>query len=116
MDVSRRVVERIFYNGTGRATVLNGLPHAEGLAVDWVGRKLYWVDSFLDCMKVSELDGRYMRKLAEHCVDSNNTYCFDNPRAIVVHPKYGYKTSRFYPRVGRVGQLTPFKTKVDVDA
>ncbi|KAI4873047.1 hypothetical protein NFI96_006125 [Prochilodus magdalenae] len=90
IDVSRRVVERMFFNGTGREVVVNGVLHGEGLAVDWVGRKLYWVDSFLDCMKVSELDGRFVRKLAEHCVDANNTYCFENPRAIVVHPKFGY--------------------------
>uniref|UniRef100_A0A8C9SXP4 Low-density lipoprotein receptor-related protein 2 n=1 Tax=Scleropages formosus TaxID=113540 RepID=A0A8C9SXP4_SCLFO len=90
IDVTRRVVERMFYNGTGRETVVNGVLHGEGLAVDWVGRKLYWVDSFLDCLKVSELDGRFVKKLADHCVDSNNTYCFENPRAVVVHPKYGY--------------------------
>ncbi|GAA6077980.1 low-density lipoprotein receptor-related protein 2a isoform X1 [Tachysurus ichikawai] len=90
IDVSRRVVERMFFNGTGREVVLNGVMHGEGLAVDWVGRKLYWVDSFLDCLQVSELDGRFVRKLAEHCVDANNTYCFENPRAIVVHPKFGY--------------------------
>ncbi|XP_016414141.1 low-density lipoprotein receptor-related protein 2-like [Sinocyclocheilus rhinocerous] len=90
IDVSRRVLERMFFNGTGREVVVNGILHGEGLAVDWVGRKLYWVDSFLDCMKVSELDGRFVRKLAEHCVDANNTYCFENPRAIVLHPKFGY--------------------------
>uniref|UniRef100_A0A8C2IBE8 Low density lipoprotein receptor-related protein 2a n=1 Tax=Cyprinus carpio TaxID=7962 RepID=A0A8C2IBE8_CYPCA len=90
IDVSRRVLERMFFNGTGREVVVNGILHGEGLAVDWVGRKLYWVDSFLDCMKVSELDGRFVRKLAEHCVDANNTYCFENPRAVVLHPKFGY--------------------------
>ncbi|XP_073701234.1 low-density lipoprotein receptor-related protein 2a [Garra rufa] len=90
IDVSRRVLERMFFNGTGREVVVNGILHGEGLAVDWIGRKLYWVDSFLDCVKVSELDGRFVRKLAEHCVDANNTYCFENPRAIVLHPKFGY--------------------------
>ncbi|CAB1328475.1 unnamed protein product, partial [Coregonus sp. 'balchen'] len=90
IDVSRRVIERMFYNGSNREVVVNGVLHGEGLAVDWVGRKLYWVDSFLDCLKVSELDGRFAKKLAEHCVDTNNTYCFENPRALVLHPKYGY--------------------------
>ncbi|KAL0184923.1 hypothetical protein M9458_020619, partial [Cirrhinus mrigala] len=78
----RLVLERMFFNGTGREVVVNGILHGEGLA-------LYWVDSFLDCMKVSELDGRFVRKLAEHCVDANNTYCFENPRAVVLHPKFG---------------------------
>ncbi|TNN64423.1 Low-density lipoprotein receptor-related protein 2 [Liparis tanakae] len=89
IDVNRRVIERMSFTGGDREVVVNGVPHGEGLAVDWVARKLYWVDSFLDCLKVSELDGRFERKLAEHCVDANNTYCFENPRAIVLHPKYG---------------------------
>ncbi|XP_035811393.2 low-density lipoprotein receptor-related protein 2a isoform X1 [Amphiprion ocellaris] len=90
IDVSRRVIERMFFNGSNREVVVNGVLHGEGLAVDWIARKLYWVDSFLDCLKVSELDGRFVKKLTEHCVDANNTYCFENPRAIVLHPKYGY--------------------------
>lgn len=89
IDVGRRVIERMFYNGSNREVVVNGVLHGEGLAVDWVARKLYWLDSFLDCLKVSELDGRFVKKLAEHCVDANNTYCFENPRALVLHPKYG---------------------------
>lgn len=90
IDVSRRVIERMSFNGSNREVVVNGVLHGEGLAVDWIARKLYWVDSFLDCLKVSELDGRFVKKLAEHCVDANNTFCFENPRAIVLHPKYGW--------------------------
>ncbi|CAG5865572.1 unnamed protein product [Menidia menidia] len=90
IDVSRRVIERMSFNASNREVVVSGVLHGEGLAVDWIARKLYWVDSFLDCLKVSELDGRFVRKLAELCVDDNNTYCFENPRGIVVHPKYGY--------------------------
>ncbi|KAL7385074.1 hypothetical protein ABVT39_014795 [Epinephelus coioides] len=90
IDVSRRVIERMSFNGSNREVVVNGVLHGEGLAVDWIARKLYWTDSFLDCLKVSELDGRFVKKLAEHCVDANNTYCFENPRAIVLHPKYGF--------------------------
>lgn len=89
IDVSRRVIERMSYGGGDREAVVSGVVHGEGLAVDWLARKLYWVDSFLDCLKVSELDGRFVKKLAEHCVDANNTFCFENPRAIVLHPKYG---------------------------
>ncbi|MEQ2180384.1 hypothetical protein GOODEAATRI_000741 [Goodea atripinnis] len=89
IDVSRRVIERMLFNGSNREVVVSGVLHGEGLAVDWIGRKLYWVDSFLDCLKVSELDGRFVKKLAEHCVDVNNSYCFENPRGIVLHPKYG---------------------------
>jgi len=48
------------------------------------------VDAYKDCLYVSELDGRFQKKLVDRCVDINNTYCFQHPRAIVVHPKYGY--------------------------
>lgn len=57
-------------------------------------RKLYWVDAYRDCLYVSELDGRFRKKLVDRCVDANNTFCFQYPRAIVVHPKYGYDLPR----------------------
>ncbi|XP_051883463.1 low-density lipoprotein receptor-related protein 2a [Pristis pectinata] len=91
IDMGRRVMERMFLNETVKETVINyDLLGAEGLAVDWVGRKLYWVDHFKNCLNVAELDGRFRKKLAEHCLDTNGIYCFENPRAIVVYPKYGY--------------------------
>ncbi|XP_058889689.1 low-density lipoprotein receptor-related protein 2-like isoform X2 [Acipenser ruthenus] len=115
IDVGRRVVERMFLNGTNRESVLTGVQHGEGLAVDWVGRKLYWVDAFLDCLNVAELDGRFVKKLAEHCVDSNNSYCFENPRAVAVHPKYGYvywSDWGYKAFIGRVGMDGTNKTAV----
>ena len=30
-----------------------------GLAIDWLSRKLYWTDSILSHIYVSELDGRH---------------------------------------------------------
>lgn len=48
------------------------------------------MDAYLKCISVSDLDGRYHRRLVEHCLDANNTFCFDNPRGIVLHPQYGY--------------------------
>ncbi|XP_040532597.1 low-density lipoprotein receptor-related protein 2 isoform X11 [Gallus gallus] len=90
IDVGRKVIERMFLNGTNKEAVISDdVPNGEGIAVDWVGRKLYWVDAYKDCLYVSELDGRFQKKLVDRCVDINNTYCFQHPRAIVVHPKYG---------------------------
>ncbi|ELW62289.1 Low-density lipoprotein receptor-related protein 2 [Tupaia chinensis] len=91
IDIQRHVIERMFLNKTNREIIINHrLPAAEGLAVDWVARKLYWVDINLNSMFVSNLDGGYRRTLAQHCVDANNTFCFDNPRGIALHPQYGY--------------------------
>ncbi|XP_066544684.1 low-density lipoprotein receptor-related protein 2a isoform X1 [Amia ocellicauda] len=115
IDVPRRVIERMFFNGTNKETVVNGVLHGEGLAVDWVARKMYWVDAMQDCLNVAELDGRFVKKLADHCVDPNNTYCFENPRAIVVHPKYGYiywSDWGYRAFIGRVGTDGTNKTAV----
>lgn len=39
LDVGRRVIERMFLNGTNKETIINtDIPSGEGLAVDWVGR------------------------------------------------------------------------------
>ncbi|XP_072468338.1 low-density lipoprotein receptor-related protein 2 isoform X1 [Notamacropus eugenii] len=116
IDLERQVIERMFLNGTNKETVINSnLPAGEGLAVDWVARKLYWLDAYLNCLFVANLDGRFRRKLAEHCVDSNNTFCFQYPRGIVLHPKYGqvYWTDwADRPYIGRVGMDGTNKTVI----
>ncbi|XP_023355035.1 low-density lipoprotein receptor-related protein 2 isoform X2 [Sarcophilus harrisii] len=116
IDLEKQVIERMFLNGTNKETVINNnLPAGEGLAVDWVARKLYWLDAYLNCLFVANLDGRFRRKLAEHCVDSNNTFCFQHPRGIVLHPKYGqvYWTDwADRPYIGRVGMDGTNKTVI----
>lgn len=44
-------------------------------------RKLYWVDSVNDVMEVAELDGSQRKTLVYTGMDQ--------PRAVVVNPKYG---------------------------
>ncbi|XP_041779439.1 low-density lipoprotein receptor-related protein 2 [Anopheles merus] len=53
----------------------------EGIAIDWVGRKLYWLDRHSKNLDVAELDGTRRKTLRSGVVD---------PRAIVVHPGIGY--------------------------
>jgi len=48
------------------------------------------VDANLDAMFVSELNGTNRRTLIKGCIDTNRTYCFGQPRAVVVHPKRGF--------------------------
>uniref|UniRef100_A0A8C5RBH8 EGF-like domain-containing protein n=1 Tax=Leptobrachium leishanense TaxID=445787 RepID=A0A8C5RBH8_9ANUR len=116
IDVGRRVIERMFLNGTNKETIIShDVLSGEGLAVDWVGRKIYWVDAYKDCLNVAELDGRFRKKLLEHCVDVNNTYCFQYPRAIVLHPKKGYVYWTDWgdnPYIGRVGMDGKNKTAI----
>lgn len=51
----------------------------ESLAVDWVGRNLYWTDYVLETIEVSKLDGTHRTVL----VSENVT----NPRGLVVDPR-----------------------------
>jgi low density lipoprotein receptor-related protein 5/6 len=53
----------------------------DGIAVDWIGRNLYWCDSGTDRIEVSHLNGSSRRVLI-----SEN---LDEPRAIVVDPGEG---------------------------
>ncbi|CAK1543699.1 unnamed protein product [Leptosia nina] len=64
------------------AVVQQGLSTAEGLAVDWVGGNLYWVESSLHQIEVARADGRHRRTLIAGDMDS--------PRAIALDPTKGY--------------------------
>jgi integrin beta 2 len=58
-----------------------GLATTEGLAVDWIGEKIYWVESKLYQIEVAEIDGK-----------NRNTLIAGNmlsPRAIVLDPSVG---------------------------
>lgn len=57
----------------------SGVTVTESLAVDWVGRNLYWTDYVLETVEVSKLDGSHRTVL----VSVNVT----NPRALVLDPR-----------------------------
>ena len=59
----------------------SGLATAEGLAVDWIGKNLYWVESNLDQIEVCKLNGSYRRTLIAGNMEA--------PRAIALDPRYG---------------------------
>ncbi|XP_066998103.2 low-density lipoprotein receptor-related protein 2 [Anabrus simplex] len=86
-DVSAKTIFRSRINGpTGRPTVKEPVirhdSHGlEGIAVDWVGRKLYWLDRHSKHLEVAELNGTNRRTLKAGIAD---------PRALVVHPGTGY--------------------------
>ncbi|MFH4978606.1 hypothetical protein AB6A40_005315 [Gnathostoma spinigerum] len=54
----------------------------EGIAVDWVGRKLYLLNRQDRSIRVCELDGRFCKTLIRDRITQ--------PKAIVVHPGKGY--------------------------
>uniref|UniRef100_A0A914DZH1 EGF-like domain-containing protein n=1 Tax=Acrobeloides nanus TaxID=290746 RepID=A0A914DZH1_9BILA len=69
----------------------------EGIAVDWVGRKLYMLNRLERSLRVCELDGRFCRTLIRDRIAQ--------PKAIVVHPMKGYvyfTEWSLQPFIGRV--------------
>ncbi|GFX35954.1 low-density lipoprotein receptor-related protein 4 [Trichonephila clavipes] len=71
------------WNGSDPRTIIStDLVTADGLAVDWVAKNLYWTDSGRKIIEVSRVDGSSRKVL----VDLD----LDEPRAIVVFPRKGY--------------------------
>ncbi|XP_046609747.1 low-density lipoprotein receptor-related protein 2 isoform X1 [Neodiprion virginianus] len=81
-DVTAKTIYRAPLAGGEKEMVIRHDSHGlEGIAVDWVGRKLYWLDRHSRHLDVSELDGTSRMTLKSGITD---------PRAIVVHPGTGY--------------------------
>ncbi|ESN93589.1 hypothetical protein HELRODRAFT_88372 [Helobdella robusta] len=70
---------------------------SEGLAVDWVNHKLYWVESYLDQIEVSNFWGKERLTVISGEMK--------NPRGIVLYPRLGYMFwtdwDPKYPRIER---------------
>lgn len=82
-DVLQDVIYRVHRNGTTREIVLASQNEGvEGLAVDWVSKNLYYIDSRKGTLNVlSTRNVTYRRTLLKN---------LKRPRAIVVHPNRGY--------------------------
>lgn len=65
----------------GVVVVVGGLEAPDGLACDWVARKLYWADSETDRIEVANVDGTCRRVLYWRDIHQ--------PRAIVLDPPRG---------------------------
>ena len=82
-DVISNTIQRAPLVNSSNVTVVveNGLNTSEGIALDWINRKLYWTDGTANKIEVSDLDGKERLPLV--------TSDLENPRAIVVHPFAG---------------------------
>nr|XP_050041186.1 low-density lipoprotein receptor-related protein 6-like isoform X1 [Dermacentor andersoni] len=82
-DVGLEVIRRRPLEGSGAdVTVASmGVVSPDGLACDWVGRKLYWTDSETNRLEVAELDGSHRKVLLWRDLDQ--------PRAIALVPTDG---------------------------
>ncbi|XP_051952246.1 nidogen-2 [Xyrauchen texanus] len=82
-DFGRHTINRVVFEFGSKpeAIIQQDLGQPEGIAVDAVHRKLFWVDSGKDKIETSGLDGRNRKVL----LDSDLV----NPRAIIVDAKSG---------------------------
>ncbi|XP_063064253.1 low-density lipoprotein receptor-related protein 1 isoform X3 [Engraulis encrasicolus] len=82
-DVRTQTIKRAFINGTGVETVVSAdLPNAQGLAVDWVSRNLFWTsyDANKKQINVARLDGSFKNAVIQG---------LDKPHCLVLHPILG---------------------------
>lgn len=82
-DVYLDVIRRATLNGSGwmETVVSKQLATTDGLAVDWIARNLYWMDSGRDVIEVSRLDGTSRKTIVDRDLDE--------PRAVALFPQKG---------------------------
>ncbi|XP_062917915.1 low-density lipoprotein receptor-related protein 5-like isoform X1 [Mobula hypostoma] len=99
-DVSEEAIKQTHVNLTGKSqkVIISGLVSPDGLACDWLGKKLYWTDSETNRIEVANLDGMYRKVLFWQDLDQ--------PRAIALDPQQGYMYWTDWgeiPRIERAG-------------
>ena len=75
-DVTLEQVARAFSNGSEVEVLAKHVINPDGVAVDWIGRTLYWTDAGTNKIEVSRLDGSFRTSL----VTANVGF----PRAIIL--------------------------------
>lgn len=83
-DVGLEEIKSMHINDskTNRSVIYTGLMSPDGLACDWLGKKLYWTDSETNRIEVSNFDGTHRKVLIWKDLDQ--------PRAIALVPMDGY--------------------------
>lgn len=74
----KRINRFSMYNGVSKDTPFrhDDVISVEGLAVDWIADKLYWIDAMHDCIFIGDLrSGKKLKIIDKH---------LDSPRAIAV--------------------------------
>ena len=82
-DGIQRNIQRSAVTADGHdvEVVVKGLGRPDGVAVDWVNKKIYWTDPGTNNISVSDLNGASCMELIATGLQE--------PRAIVVHPYIG---------------------------
>lgn len=83
-DVSEEAIKQTYLNQSGNVVqnvIISGLVSPDGLACDWIGKKLYWTDSETNRIEVANLNGTSRKVLFWQDLDQ--------PRAIALDPAHG---------------------------
>lgn len=72
------MINKIRADGSNYTIVLNNVKSAEGLAIDWISRNMYFTDSESRTIEVASLSGQYRKTLIKTHLS--------NPRGIAVDP------------------------------
>jgi len=81
-DIVQGRILSAFFNATSAKTLFRcNVQTPEGLAIDYLGRNIYWTDSGTNRIEVGLLDGSGRKLLIKDGLDQ--------PRAIVLHVRNG---------------------------
>lgn len=79
-DITSQTIYSANYDGKDKKEfITEDLMSPEGIAVDWISRRLYWTDSLKDTIEVADLDNATRRAVI---IDTKLV----NPRGIAVDP------------------------------
>ncbi|XP_048340184.1 low-density lipoprotein receptor-related protein 5 isoform X2 [Sphaerodactylus townsendi] len=112
-DVSEEAIKQTYFNQSGNVVqnvIVSGLVSPDGLACDWIGKKLYWTDSETNRIEVANLNGTSRKVLFWKDLDQ--------PRAIALDPANGYMYWTDWgetPRIERAGMDSSAR-KIIVDS
>jgi len=87
-DIRNKTINRVRKNGPFQSgqkveTIHYNLGKPEALAIDWISRKLYWIDTGKNMMSVSNLDGSHTKTLITGTDDVEL-------RTLAVYPEKGF--------------------------
>lgn len=71
-----------FQSSSQPVTIASGLLASRGIAVDWIGKNLYWIDAGSGTITISTINGTFQRTLINDDLDQ--------PHDIVVDPESGF--------------------------
>ncbi|WAR02016.1 LRP6-like protein [Mya arenaria] len=107
-DINLEMIKRAVINRTQQTTrgiITTGVVSPDGLACDWVSKKLYWTDAETNRIEVSDLDGKFRKVLFWQRLDQ--------PRALAYMFWTDWGESPKIERAGMDGTLTSRTVIVD---